>query len=225
MTNIILKDEGTVDKFEGDAIIAFYGAPNELENQAERACMTCVEMQKRLKELRSKWKDEGRPELMMRIGLCTGHAVVGNMGSRNRMDYTMMGDTVNTAARLEGVNKIYGIYTLVCETTFKKASKKVWGREIDAIQVVGKKEPVKVFQLLGMSDDIDERLLEMVQYYEKGLQLYRKQNWDKAKEYFKGALKIDPEDGPSKTLLKRCTEYKKDPPKEDWNGAFAMTTK
>jgi adenylate cyclase len=225
MTNIILRDEGTVDKFEGDAIIAFYGAPNELENQAERACITCVAMQRRLHELRSKWKDEGRPELMMRIGLCTGLAVVGNMGSRNRMDYTMMGDTVNTAARLEGVNKIYGIYTLVCETTYKKASNRVWGREIDAIQVVGKKEPVRVFQLLGMSDDIDEHLLKMTQYYEKGLQFYRRRNWDKAMEYFNGALKIDPEDGPSKTMLKRCAEYKGDPPKEDWNGAFAMTTK
>ena len=111
-----------MDKFEGDAIIAFFGAPNELKNQAEAAALTCVQMQKRLHELRLKWKAEGRPELKMRIGLCTGSAVVGNMGSRNRMDYTMMGDTVNTAARLEGVNKIYGIYTLVCENTFQKAN-------------------------------------------------------------------------------------------------------
>jgi adenylate cyclase len=225
MTDIILRDEGTVDKFEGDAIIAFYGAPNELENQAERACVTCVAMQKRLHELRKKWKAEGRPELRMRIGLCTGTAVVGNMGSRNRMDYTMMGDTVNTAARLEGVNKIYGIYILVCERTFQKARERIWGREIDAIQVVGKKEPVKVYQLLGMSNDIDETMLTMTQCYAKGLQLYRKREWDEAMGYFKEALKIDPEDGPSTTMLKRCAAYKADPPKEDWNGAFAMTSK
>ncbi len=225
MTNIILKYEGTVDKFEGDAIIAFFGAPNELENQAETACITCVEMQKRLHELRNKWKAEGRPELMMRIGLCTGFAVVGNMGSRSRMDYTMMGDTVNTAARLEGVNKIYGIYTLVCEKTFSKASGRIWGREIDAIRVVGKKEPVRVYQLLGMSDDLDENLLKMTNFYAKGLQLYRKRKWDEAIGYFKEALNIDPEDGPSKTMSKRCLEYKSDPPKEDWNGAFSMTTK
>jgi adenylate cyclase len=161
----------------------------------------------------------------MRIGLCTGTAVVGNMGSRNRMDYTMMGDTVNTAARLEGVNKIYGIYTLVCERTFQKARNRIWGREIDAIQVVGKKEPVKVYQLLGMSDDMDETMLKMTHCYEKGLQFYRKRKWDEAMRLFEEALKIDPEDGPSNTMLKRCAAYKADPPKEDWNGAFAMTSK
>ena len=225
MTDIILKQKGTVDKFEGDAIIAFFGAPNELENQAETASVTCVQMQKRLRELRRKWKTEGRPELKMRIGLCTGMAVVGNMGSRNRMDYTMMGDTVNTAARLEGVNKIYGIYTLVCEKTFKKASNRVWGREIDAIRVVGKHEPVKVFQLLGKSDDIDENMLQLTGLYAKGLELYRKRRWDDAIKYFKAALKIDPEDGPSSTLLARCSAYRDTPPEEDWDGSFAMTTK
>lgn len=225
MTDIILRHEGTVDKFEGDAIIAFFGAPNELENQARTACLTCVDMQRRLSELRRKWSEEQKPELMMRIGLCTGPAVVGNMGSRNRMDYTMMGDTVNTAARLEGVNKIYGIYTLVCEATFKKASQEVWGREIDAINVVGKAEPVTVYQVLGRSEDIDEEMLSMTDCYAKGLRLYRQQKWDVAIAQFKAALKIRPDDGPSKTMLARCAEYKVDPPATDWNGSYTMKTK
>ncbi len=225
MTNIILKHEGTVDKFEGDAIIAFYGAPNALENQAETACLTCVDMQKRLGELREKWHQEGKPELKMRIGLSTGPAVVGNMGSRNRMDYTMMGDTVNTAARLEGVNKIYGIYTLVCETTFKKASQRIWGREIDSINVVGKAEPVTVYQILGYAGDIDDTLLKMTGLYAEGLHLYRQQRWDSAIEKFDAALNISPDDGPSIEMKDRCTHYKKEPPSPDWNGSYTMKTK
>jgi adenylate cyclase len=225
MTDIILKFEGTVDKFEGDAIIAFFGAPNELENQAETAALTCVRMQKRLQALREKWKGEGRPELKMRIGLCTGPAVVGNMGSRNRMDYTMMGDTVNTAARLEGVNKIYGIYTLVCEHTFQKASNQVVGREIDAINVVGKKEPVVVYQLLGQPQDLDDSLLKTIQHYAQGLQQYRQLNWDGAIQAFEAALRMSPDDGPSLAMAARCRAYKASPPAVDWNGSYTMQTK
>ena len=225
MTNIILEHEGTVDKFEGDAIIAFYGAPNALENQAETACLTCVDMQKRLGELREKWHREGKPELKMRIGLSTGPAVVGNMGSRNRMDYTMMGDTVNTAARLEGVNKIYGIYTLVCETTFKKAGRRVSGREIDAINVIGKAEPVTVYQLLGYSEDIDETMLKMTGLYAEGLHLYRQQHWGSAIEKFDAALNVSPDDGPSKEMRDRCAAYKIEPPSQDWDGSYTMKTK
>jgi adenylate cyclase len=225
MTDIILAHEGTVDKFEGDAIIAFFGAPNELENQAETAALTCVQMQKRLAELREKWRAEGRPELKMRIGLCTGPAVVGNMGSRNRMDYTMMGDTVNTAARLEGVNKIYGIYTLVCEHTFHKASNRVVGREIDAINVVGKNEPVVVYQLLGLPEDLDEKCLNTIQHYARGLRYYRQSNWDAAIEAFEAALRITPDDGPSAAMVTRCRQYKESPPPADWNGSYTMKTK
>jgi len=225
MTDIILKHEGTVDKFEGDAIIAFFGAPNDLPNQAETACRTCVDMQERLQLLREKWQQEGKPELMMRIGLCTGPAVVGNMGSRNRMDYTMMGDTVNTAARLEGVNKIYGIYTLVCETTFLKANQRVWGREIDAINVMGKAEPVVIYQLLGNADDIDETMLSMTSRYADGLRLYRERQWDAAIAKFDQALEIVTDDGPARTMRARCQEYKQDPPPRDWNGSYTMKTK
>lgn len=123
MTDIILDYKGTVDKFEGDAIIAMFGAPNILENHAEAACSASIEMQKRLVELRKSFRSRGMPELKMRIGLCSGKAVVGNMGSKRRMDYTMMGDTVNTAARLEGANKIYGTYSLVSKSTVASAGK------------------------------------------------------------------------------------------------------
>ncbi len=225
MTDILLNYKGTVDKFEGDAIIAFFGAPNDLDNQAEAACMACVDMQKRLTQLRAGWKKQGKPELKMRVGLYTGSAVVGNMGSKNRMDYTMMGDTVNTAARLEGVNKIYGIYTLIGETTRDAAGKRIVMREIDSINVVGKKEPVTIYQPMGYREDTDEQTIETMGHYANGLSAYRNRDWSSAILFFKAALDVTSDDGPAKTMLARCEELRKTPPAEDWNGVFTMKTK
>ena len=225
MTDIIFKHEGTVDKFEGDAIIAFFGAPNVLKNHAERTCIACIKMQKRLSELREKWKENDKPQLKMRIGLCTGSAVVGNMGSKNRMDYTMMGDTVNTAARLEGINKIYGIYTLISETTFIAAGSSIATREIDTIYVVGKNEPVTIYQLLGKASDVDDLMQKVNQHYAAGLHAYRNQNWDKAIKLFNAALKISPDDGPSNTMIDRSKKFKSNPPGKNWNGSYTVTTK
>lgn len=225
MTDIVLKYEGTVDKFEGDAIIAFFGAPNELENHAATACAASVEMQKKLARLREKWKAEGKPELMMRIGLCSGPAVVGNMGSKNRMDYTMMGDTVNTAARLEGVNKVYGTYTLISETTYRAAGQGFIFREIDKINVVGKKEPITVYQLLGVASDSDERMDKVRDFYARGLEAYQSQKWEQAMGFLNEVLKIAPEDGPSLSLRGRCQALHENPPGKDWNGAFVIKHK
>jgi adenylate cyclase len=225
MTDIVLAHEGTVDKFEGDAIIAFFGAPNPLPNQAEVACRACIEMQIRLAQLRLKWEAENKPPLKMRIGLSTGPAVVGNMGSKNRMDYTMMGDTVNTAARLEGVNKIYGIYTLISDATFNAINNQIVARKIDYISVVGKKEPIFVYELLGYPGSIDDIILETADKYTDGLNAYREQDWDKAIAFFNQALEITPDDGPSKTIKDRCEKYKLDPPDEGWDGSFSMETK
>ncbi|MFC1825770.1 CHASE2 domain-containing protein [Thermodesulfobacteriota bacterium] len=223
MTDIILAHEGTVDKFEGDAIIAFFGAPNPLVNQAEVACSSCIEMQKRLAQLRAKWQTEGRPELKMRIGMCTGPAVVGNMGSKTRMDYTMMGDTVNTAARLEGVNKAYGIYTLVSDSTFSKVGDGIAGREIDSINVVGKAAPVTIYEIIGYPEDVNGHWRDTLEFYAQGLRAYRKRDWNRALVFFNQALSASPDDGPSKTMLKRCNEFKSNPPPEDWNGVYSIS--
>jgi adenylate cyclase len=225
MTDIILSHEGTVDKFEGDAIIAFFGAPNYLENQAETACMACIAMQKKLSELRAKWKIEGKPELKMRIGLSTGPAVVGNMGSKNRMDYTMMGDTVNIAARLEGINKKYQTYTMISDITYMMSGNWSLTREIDYIHVFGKKEPVTIYELLGYPGDFDEPVHEMLDLYNRGLFAYKDRDWNKAIMFFLKALSIEPEDGPSKTLLARCNKFKENPPPKKWDGAFSMDSK
>lgn len=225
MTDIILKYEGTVDKFEGDAIIAFFGAPNILKNHAETATLACIEMQNKMAGLRRTWREQGRPELKMRIGLYSGTAVVGNMGSRNRMDYTMMGDTVNTAARLEGVNKVYGTYTMIGESTAEVLDDRIVCREIDSIHVVGKQVPVAVYEPFGFRSDVDDRTMKTVELYHAGLAAYRKRDWPAAGDLFRRALSLSPEDGPSKTLLARCEAYQLEPPPADWDGAFTMQTK
>jgi adenylate cyclase len=225
MTDIILKHKGTVDKFEGDAIIAFFGAPTDLENQSLSACKASIEMQKRLAELRSIWMEQGKKPIKMRIGLCTGPAVVGNMGSRNRFDYTMMGDTVNTAARLEGVNKVYGTYSLISETTMELANEEVVARELDIIKVVGREEEIRIFELLGNPDDFDDKTKMAFEFYAEGLSAYRDRDWGKAESLFNKVLNELPEDGPAKTMIKRCHEYRQNPPPEDWGGIYRMTTK
>ncbi len=225
MTDIVLANAGMVDKFEGDAIIAMFGAPNELKEHAQAACISCIQMQKRLDELRPKWELEKGVSIKMRIGLYSGYAVVGNMGSRKRMDYTMMGDTVNTAARLEGVNKFYGTYVMIGETTYAAASDVIFAREIDAINVVGKKVPVRIYHVIGLPDEVDEPTRQMADWYQQGLAAYRSQAWDEAISLFGRALKIVPADKASRVMIERCNAYKADPPGEDWNGAYTMKSK
>jgi len=196
-----------------------------MPEHAAVACRACCEMQNRLTELRKKWRADNLPELHMRIGMCTGPAVVGNMGSRNRMDYTMMGDTVNIAARLEGCNKIYGLYALISDTTRAAAGDAIVAREIDAIQVVGREAPVRVYQPMGTPDTVDEASLALIQYYEAGLAAYRNQQWDAAIEAFDKAQTIAIDDPPSRVMAARCRTYKAEPPATGWSGAFTMTTK
>ena len=161
MTDIVLKYEGTVDKFEGDAIIAFFGAPLVFNDHALRTCLVSVEMQECLNSMRTEWRTQGEPELFMRIGINTGPAVVGNMGSKTRMDYTMMGDSVNLAARLEGVNKHYKTSTMISESTYEQAKDGIEARELDLIRVVGKHEPVKIYELLGIQGEISTNLKQV----------------------------------------------------------------
>jgi adenylate cyclase len=225
MTEIILKYEGTVDKFEGDAIIAFFGAPIDFEDHATRTCLAALDMQYRLAELRKIWKKEGRPEMFMRIGINTGQMVVGNMGSINRMDYTMMGDSVNLAARLEGVNKQYQTYTMLSEFTYELAKNDIEARELDSIRVVGKQEPVKIYEVLGRKGEIDDTMRLILPHFKEGLDNYKNWRWEEAIDSFERALNIYEDDGPSATYLDRCIVFKNKPPSSDWDGVFTMSTK
>jgi adenylate cyclase len=225
MTDIVMQYEGTVDKFEGDAIIAFFGAPIDFKDHATRTCFAALDMQKRLAELRNIWKKKGRHELFMRIGINTGEVTVGNMGSENRFDYTMIGDPVNVAARLEGANKQYQTYTMLSEFTYELAKNDIEARELDSIRVVGKQEPIKVYELLGRKGEMGDHIRLIFPHFQEGLEHYKNQRWEEGITCFENALNLYEDDGPSLTYFERCITFQYHPPPADWDGVFAMRTK
>ena len=235
MTDTLLEHKGTLDKYIGDAIVAFYGAPVSMENHEYHACLTALEMENKLVNMRQRWKEEGDwPDLVHnirhRVGLNSGEMVTGNMGSAMRMNYTMMGDTVNLAARLEPAAKQYGVYIFVAENTYKAVADQFDWRFLDYIRVKGKKKPVKAYELFSLKGELSEQNSQLVQAFDEGMELYHDQNWVKAKKQFKEALKLeekfsDRPTTPSAVYLDRCDYYKNDPPGKDWDWVWTMRTK
>ncbi|MFC1774798.1 CHASE2 domain-containing protein [Nanoarchaeota archaeon] len=225
MTDIIIEQKGIVDKYMGDAIMAFWGAPLKQEDHAIRAATVSLLMMKRLKQLQKKWAKQNIPFLDIGIGLNSGEAVVGNMGSHQRFDYTVMGDVVNLASRLEGVNKPYGTHILISEATYALVKEQYACRKIDRIKVKGKDIPITIYELVNGKFAASAEEKKVIEKFEKGLEYYFKQKWDDAIASFKEVLKLSEKDGPSKVFIKRCEEYKKSPPGKEWNGVFVMTTK
>ncbi len=226
MTSIVLKTDGTLDKYVGDAIIAFWGAPLPQKDHAYRGCVAALEMQKRLAELRPKWKKEGKPELSCRCGVNTGNMIVGNIGGKDRFDYTVIGDSVNLASRMEGANKQYHSSIMISDATYSQVKNKVIVRELDLLQVKGKTEPVKVFELLGTAalqmSDHEKQSLEL---HHEGLKLYRQRKWDEAIAYFNQAYQLDPKCHVAQIYAERAGLYQLHAPPDEWNGVFVMTSK
>ena len=223
MTDIIMRHGGTVDKFEGDAIIAFFGAPVVQADHALRCALASLEMQTRLGEMRAQWEKEARPELYMRIGINSDVAVVGNMGSAQRMDYTMMGDGVNLAARLEGVNKQYKCFTMISQNTKEAIGDACETRELDLIRVVGKSEPIRIYELIAPKGQLNEEIAKRNKYFAKALKLYRAQDWTEAAKYFSHCAKQG--DPTGQVFLDRCKQFLKSPPPKNWDGVYQMTSK
>lgn len=223
MSDIIHEFDGTVDKYEGDAIIAFWGAPIIAENHAELCVRATVMMQRRLVVMRDNWRKQGKDELNVRMGINTGPMVVGNMGSRERMDYTMMGDSVNLAARLEGVNKYYGTYILVSEFTHSHIKNLFLCRELDMVRVQGKKDAIRLFEVVETMEDSAESQRMFVQAFTHALKTFRDMNFAKATELFSYCDRLKRGgDGACKLYLKRCAELIESPPAPDWDRVYDM---
>lgn len=220
MTDIILEEEGTVDKFEGDAIMAFWGAPLPQEDQALRACRAALRQQAALAELNRRFAEKGLPLLSMRIGLHTGEAVVGNLGSQNRFDYTVIGDTVNLASRLEGLNKFYGTWIMASEATREDCREAVEFMELDLVAVKGRETPVKVYQVLALKGELAPEAAQVRERFEEGLGWYRQRKFSEAAACFAELLKQVPENGPARAYLARCQAFLAVPPPPDWDGVF-----
>jgi len=226
MTDIILQHQGIIDKYEGDAIMAEFGVPVPYENHPYMACIAALEMQEKLNVLRNKWKDEGKPLLKARIGINTGEVIIGNMGSRDVFDYTVMGDHVNLGSRLEGANKFYGTEIMLSEFTYDYIKDGFYTRELDLIRVKGKEKPIRVFELIATKKiQLDEKFIEMLDIYRKGLENYKAQDWDQAIDCFETCLKLRPNDTPSSEYRSRCIEYKFNSPGPDWDGVTVMKEK
>ncbi len=226
MTDIVLAHDGIIDKYEGDLIMAEFGAPLHDPDHALKACRAALAMQKRLAELRDEWKREGRDPLFARIGISTGRVVLGNMGSRTVHDYTVLGDAVNLASRLEGANKVFGSSIMISEATFQQAEEGIVCRELDLLRVKGKRRAVTVYELAAMAEDSrDESRERVYEAFAEGLQAYRDRRWREAGMRFAAALDLNPEDGPSQAYLDRSRHFRDNPPDEDWDSSFTLTGK
>jgi adenylate cyclase len=209
----------------GDAIMAFYGAPIDQADHAARACQTAVDMIVRLKELRVGWEARGLTPMDIGIGINSGEMSVGNMGSKDRFDYTIMGNHVNLASRLEGINKEYGTNIVISQFTCALVKNEAFTvRELDTVQVKGKHEPVTIYELVGYSALYEQRKPLIAKFCD-GLAAYKQRQWAQAIVLFQEALQIDPQDHPSRIYIERCTAYLQNPPPDDWDGVFVMKTK
>ena len=232
MTDIVFRKRGTLDKYIGDAVMAFFGAPVQTELHAANACDAALEMMEALARLREEWRieDPNIPEVDIGIGINSGPMVVGNMGSQQRFNYTVMGDNVNLASRLEGLNKEYGTHILVAEPTLVAARKGLEDeaayvtRELDAVRVKGKKEPVRLFELRRRGPPLTEEV-PLLEGYAEGLRLYRTQKFAEARLQFEWLLERFPHDGPSALFLHRCDDMTQSPPGANWDGVFKMEHK
>ncbi|MCX5847731.1 MAG: CHASE2 domain-containing protein [Deltaproteobacteria bacterium] len=224
MTNVVFQYDGLLDKYMGDAIMAVFGAPLDQPDHALRACRTALGMMDELKILQKKWAGEDRPILNIGIGINSGDMVVGNMGSDMRFDYTVMGDSVNLGSRLEGINKEYGSNIIISEYTHDVVKDVLFCRELDSVRVKGKKQPVRIYELLGEKKDA-EKWGNAVSLFEEGLSKYKQGLWDEAIECFHKVLEVRPADAPSHLYIERCEELKKNPPEGLWDGVFTMTRK
>ena len=222
---------GIIDKYIGDAIMAYWGPPfTEDADQARLASLAAIEMLARVASLRSEF-----PEILgvrslpisfdIRIGIATGEALVGSIGSELMMSYTVMGDTVNLASRLEGANKVYGSRILVSEATVAGAADAIEAREIDRVVLLGQTEPQAVFEIMGRKGELTAAQTELLTHFSEGLVAYRARRWDEALRAFAAALESVPNDGPSMTFIKRIDSLMKTPPGEDWDGSWRLEQK
>jgi adenylate cyclase len=229
MTQIVLDEKGYVDKYIGDAIMAFWNAPKAVDDHADRAIRVAVLMQRRMADLNRGWREENpaHEDLRVRIGVHTGEVVVGNVGGEERINYSAIGDPVNLAARLEPANKTYDTLNMVSEASLAAAERSLYRvRDLDLIAVKGKAEPVQVYELLELAGvPLSADREEALRHYAAGMAAYKARDWGGARGHFRRALEACPSDGPSRVYDERCTDHIANPPPPDWDFVVYRTEK
>ena len=224
LTRIIYKNRGTIDNYMGDCIMAFWGAPLADPHHARNAVIAGMEMQRALDELQPKFMDKGWPPILIGVGVNSGRMSVGNMGSEIRLAYTVMGDAVNLASRLEGITKQYGVGMIVGETTRAQVPE-VQFRELDRVKVKGKDAPVAIYEPLGLVDSLSPDILNELKIWVQALRLYRARDWDMAELQLINLIKLAPDRGLYKLFLERLAHLRKNPPEPGWDGSWKFETK
>lgn len=227
MSDIILDERGTIDKFEGDAVVAFFGAPVELRDHPRRACHAAVRMKKMEEILNERFlrQDLSPSPVLSRIGINTGPMLVGNLGTTRRMDYTILGHEANLAARLEGVNRQYGTWILLGERTYRQAGDGFLIRRLDRVRAVGIQEPVRLYELLGERGEETPMLKEALGLFDEGLAAFESRDWTTALRSFENVLRIYPGDGPASLFSNRCRTFMEREPTTEWDGVFNLNRK
>ena len=224
-SRIILKHDGLINKYIGDCIMAFWNAPAEQAGHAAMACRAALDCLKVLPDINRRFQDKGLPRIDCRIGINTGTVVVGNMGSNERFDYTVMGDPVNLASRLEGANKSYHTRIMISDTTFEQAKDVIEARDLDLIRVKGKKEPRKVFEVLCRKGEMSEEMTEGRKRYHHALSLYRQKSFEEAIDAFQSVFDYLPNDHVTREYLERARRFVVTPPPPTWDGVYEMLSK
>jgi adenylate cyclase len=224
LTAVIYRHRGTIDKYMGDCIMAFWGAPVRNPEHARHGILAALEMQQKLKSLQPEFRAKNWPEVRIGVGLNTGRMSVGNMGSKIRLAYTVMGDAVNLASRLEGITKEYGADIIVGEDT-RAAVTGIVFMELDRVRVKGKEVAVAMFEPLGLEGDVPQATLDEIDAFHRASASYRKQDWNEAEAQFRKLEQMAPDRKLYKVFLTRIADFRANPPGADWDGAFTFETK
>lgn len=224
LSRVVSKHHGKVDKYMGDCIMAFWGAPNPLPDHARNAILAGIEMQATLAALQPHFKERGWPEIHVGVGINSGRVSVGNMGSEVRVAYTVMGDEVNLASRLEGITKQYGVGIIVGENTRNAVTDFVY-RELDHVRVKGKDKPVAIYEPIGLSSEVSKALHDEIKLFHEVRRLYRKQDWDQAELQLMNLQRMSPDTKLYAIYAERVAYFRKNPPAADWDGVFVFQTK
>ncbi|RJP82458.1 MAG: adenylate/guanylate cyclase domain-containing protein [Desulfobacteraceae bacterium] len=225
MVNIIFVHQGTLDKFIGDAIVAFWGAPVRLDDHHYKAVTAAIQMKKSLKSFNQDNRKNNLPPFHIGIGIHTGEVILGNIGSSKKLDYTIIGDSVNLTSRLEGLTKTYQCEVIISHETYIHVKDSICCRMLDNVMVKGKKKPIVIYEVIDEKQFVNEEALEVIRLTETAFQDYCRGRFESSIALYRKILAIRPDDYLSRMFLERCSQYLRNPPPPDWNGAYVMTTK
>lgn len=225
LSSQVIAHGGTLDKFNGDDVMAFWGAPNHSEDHPLLAVQCALRSITAMHEMHDQWKKIRRPTLSAAFGISSGDVIVGNVGNKLRMNYTVIGDSVNLASRLQGINKFYGTHILIGAITAEHIDKEVLCRPIDFVEVLGREEPAMIFEPLAMRSEATKHQITLAALHSDAFESYQRRTWQKAAKKFEAVLAHSPDDPPARNLLDRCRTYLENPPGNDWNGAYEMKWK